>query len=174
MPRASTSDRRSGFTLLEVMVALLLLAGSFLAVAQLLAVAGRAADEARTTSVAAAAAAQKLEQLRAVAWGFDVDGTPVDELGLSPPGALTADIAGFTDYLDGSGLPVAAGPPPPAQAMFARRWSVEAADGVLSAEVVVLHVVVLRQRRASADPAGGGRVWAEVTRVVGARARRPS
>jgi prepilin-type N-terminal cleavage/methylation domain-containing protein len=174
MSRAPADDHRSGFTLLEVVVALLLLTGTFLAVAQLLVLAGRAADHSRTTSIAATLASQKLEQLREVAYGFDEGGAPFGGPALSPAGSLTADTAGFVDYQDESGSHVAGGPPPPARAMFARRWSVQSADGAASPDVLVLRVVVLRQRLASAGGAGGGRVWAEVTRVVSARARRPS
>ena len=156
------------------MVSLLLLTGTVLTLAQLLVVACRAADQALTTSVAAALAAQKVEQLREAAWGFDLDGTRLAGPALSPAGSLTTDTAGFVDYLDRSGLPVAGGPPPPAQAMFARRWSVDAGVGVLSEDVLVIRVAVLRPRQTSTDPAGGGRVWIEVARVVSARARRPS
>jgi prepilin-type N-terminal cleavage/methylation domain-containing protein len=167
------SAHRSGFTLLEVMVALVLFAGAFLTVAQLLAVADRAADGSRATSVAATIAAQKIEELRALAWGYDIDGTPLDELGLSPPGSLTADAAGFVDYVDDSGYPLGSGPPPPAQAAFARRWSVEAAPDVAPQTVLLLRVAVFRRRLSSAAP-GGAPAWIEVTRVVSAKARRPS
>jgi prepilin-type N-terminal cleavage/methylation domain-containing protein len=172
MARSFGAGLRSGFTLLEVMVALLLFAGAFLAVAQLLAVAGRAADQSRATSVAATLAAQKIEELRALAWGYDVDGSPLDELGLSPPGSLTADAAGFVDYLDDSGASVGSGPPPPAQAAFARRWSVEADAAVAPEAVLMLRVAVFRRRLSSAGP-GGASAWIEVTSVVSAKARRP-
>ena len=172
MSQASSARRRSGFTLLEVMVSLLLLAGAFLVVAQLLVAAGRASDQSRTLSVAAALAAQKVEQLRALSWGYDIDGTPLDELGLSPPGSLTADVPGFVDYLDDSGTLVGASPPPPARAAFARRWSVESDVAVAPQTALTLRVAVFRRQIPPAGP-GGGSAWVEVTRVVTARARRP-
>jgi prepilin-type N-terminal cleavage/methylation domain-containing protein len=116
MSQEARSAPRAGFTLLEVMVALLLLTGAFLAVAQLLAVAGRASDRSRATALGAMLAAQKMEQLRALSWAFDIDGTPLDGLSLSSPGALSADAAGFVDCFDDTGAPVGGGPPPPARA----------------------------------------------------------
>jgi prepilin-type N-terminal cleavage/methylation domain-containing protein len=173
MLRAFDPVRRSGFTLLEVMVALLIFAGTFLVVAQLLAVATRAGDQSRSMSIAATLAAQKVEQLRALAWGYDVDGTPLDELGPSPPGSLGADTAGFVDYLDDSGLQVGSDPPAPAPAAFARRWSVEADGAVAPPAALTLRVAVFRRRVLSAG-AVGAPAWIEVTRIVTARARRPS
>jgi prepilin-type N-terminal cleavage/methylation domain-containing protein len=174
MSPAFCAARRSGFTLLEVMVALLLLTGAFLAVAQLLVVAGRAADQSRTTAIAVMLAAQKLEHLRSLAWAYDIDGTPLDGLDLSPPGALAADAAGFVDYLDDEGTPVGAGPPPPAQALFVRRWSVERDAGTAPPAVLLLRVAVLHRGPPVAPASPGGRRWTEVTRVMSAKARRPS
>jgi prepilin-type N-terminal cleavage/methylation domain-containing protein len=172
MTRISRGLRQSGFTLLEVMVAMLLLTGAFLAVAQLLVVAGRAAADSRTASIAAALAAQKLEQLRALAWAYDVDGTPLDELGLSPPDTLAADVAGFVDYMDDAGAWIGSGRPPPAKAMFIRRWAVEADGRLAPATVRTFRVVVLRRWRTSASGGGSGCVWTEAARVVSAKARR--
>jgi prepilin-type N-terminal cleavage/methylation domain-containing protein len=95
--------RPAGFTLLEVLIALLLLTGVFLAVAQLLAVAGRAAGQSRAIGLGAVLAAQKMEQLRALSWAYDIDGTPLDGLSLSPAGSVVADLAGLVDYFDQTG-----------------------------------------------------------------------
>jgi prepilin-type N-terminal cleavage/methylation domain-containing protein len=173
MSRAFDPVRRSGFTLLEVMVALLLFAGAFLAVAQLLSVAARAADQSRAMSIAATLAAQKLEQLRALSWGYDIDGAPLDELPFSPPGSLAADAEGFVDYLDDSGIQVGGGPPAPAAAAFARRWSIESDTAIAPVGVLTLKVAVFRRRMASAGTARVP-VWTEVTRVATSRVRRPS
>ncbi len=174
MSPAFGAARRSGFTLLEVMVALLLLTGAFLAVAGLLVAAARAADRSRTTATAAMLAARKLEHLRSLAWAYDIDGTPLDGLDTSPPGALAADAAGFVDYLDDSGTPVGAGPPPPADALFARRWSVEHDAGTAPPAVLMLRVAVLHRGPPVATGGQGARVWTEVARLTTARARRPN
>jgi prepilin-type N-terminal cleavage/methylation domain-containing protein len=174
MSPAARAAARAGFTLLEVMIALLLLAGAFLAVAQLLAVAGRASDRARGTALGAVLAAQKMEQLRALSWAFDIDGTPLDGLSLSPAGALTADAAGFVDYFDDSGAPLGGGPPPSARAVFARRWSVEHASGMAPPTALILRVAVLRRGPPGPASGRGAPGWTEVARMIGAKARRPS
>ena len=174
MSQETRSAPRAGFTLLEVMVALLLLTGAFLAVAQLLAVAGRASDRSRATALGAVLAAQKMEQLRALSWAFDIDGTPLDGLSLSSPGALSADAAGFVDSFDGTGAPVGGGPPPPAQAAFVRRWSVEHGPGMAPPAALILRVVVLYRGPPGAAVGPGAHGWTEVARVIGAKARRPS
>ena len=173
MSRTFDPLRRSGFTLLEVMVALLLFAGAFLTVAQLLSVAARAADQSRAMSIAATLAAQKIEQLRALSWGYDIDGTTLDDLVPSPPGSLAADTEGFVDYLDDSGIQIGGRPPAPAAAAFARRWSIESDPAVAPVGVLSVKVAVFRRRLASAG-AVGVPVWTEVTRVATSRARRPS
>ena len=165
---------RAGFTLLEVMIALLLLAGAFLAVAQLLAAAGRASDRSRATALGAVLASQKLEQLRARSWAFDIDGATLDGLSLSPSGALSADTAGFVDCFDDAGAPVGGGPPPPARAAFVRRWSVERDAGIAPPSALILRVVVLYRGPPGAAVGPGTQAWSEVARVIGAKARRPS
>lgn len=174
MARALDNRHRRGFTLLEVMVALGLLVGGFFAVAQVLIVAARAAQLSRATTVAASLAAQKVEQLRSLAWGYTVDGAPVDGLMPSTPGALEIDTAGFVDYFDDRGVAVGSGLSPPAQAMFIRRWSVEVDDGGVPPKTMMLRVVVLRRAASSAGSSGGAPAWIETIRIVGARARRPS
>jgi type II secretory pathway pseudopilin PulG len=173
MPRRSLHACRAGFTLLEVTVALGLLAGAFVTVAQLLVVAARVAEGSRATTLAATLAAQKLEQLRSRAWGYDTDGGARGAPGLSPPGSLAVDSTGFVDYMDGAGAWIGSGPSPPAQAMFIRRWSVEEDAGGPPA-VLTLRVVVLRRGVRSAAAAGGDPPWIETVRITSARARRPS
>jgi prepilin-type N-terminal cleavage/methylation domain-containing protein len=174
MSQGTRAAPRAGFTLLEVMVALLLLTGAFLAVAQLLTVAGRASDRSRATALGAVLASQKLEQLRALSWAFDIDGTPLDGLSLSPSGVLSADTAGFVDCFDDAGAPIGGGPPPPARAAFVRRWSVERDAGLAPPPALILRVVVLYRGPPGAVMGPGARPWAEVARVVGAKTRRPS
>jgi prepilin-type N-terminal cleavage/methylation domain-containing protein len=174
MSSATRAATRAGFTLLEVMVALLLLTGAFLAVAQLLAVAGRASVRSRVTALAAMLAAQKMEQLRTLAWAYDIDGAPLDGLSLSPAGALSADAPGFVDYFDDTGAPVGGGPPLPARAAFARRWAVEHDSGVAPPAALVLRVAVLHREPPGAAVGAGAPGWTEVARLFGAKGRRPS
>ncbi len=174
MSQGTCAAPRAGFSLLEVMVALLLLTGGFLAVAQLLAAAGRASDRSRAMALGAVVAAQKMEQLRALSWAFDLDGTPLDGLSLSPPGALSADTAGFVDYFDDTGTPEGGGPPSPAQAAFVRRWSAEQDPGMAPPAALILRVVVLYRGPPGAAAGAGAGGWTEVARVIGAKIRRPN
>jgi prepilin-type N-terminal cleavage/methylation domain-containing protein len=160
----------AGFTLLEVLVALLLLTGACLAVAELLVLAAHTLERSRTAAVATALAAQKVEQLRALAWAYDVDGVPFDEIGLLPAGSLAADVGGFVDYSDESGTLVGGGPPPSVRAAFVRRWSVEQDPGVGPPSSLVIRVVVLHR----GQPGPGGPAWIEVVRMIAVRTRRPS
>jgi prepilin-type N-terminal cleavage/methylation domain-containing protein len=180
--------RRSGFTLIELLVALTLLAGSLLVVAQLLAVAARAGDASRETTVATTAAAQKVEQLCALARGMAPDGTSVDDvesdvaewpnrpsggagLAVSPPGALADNTPGYVDYLDDAGRWVGSGGSPPGRAVFARRWSVEPA-ALSSPATLVLRVAVWRRAPPWAPSRHGGAGWLPVTQLETARTRR--
>src|SRR5919106_6007833 len=107
----------SGFSLIETMVATMLLAGALVTTAQLMVIALRANMAAQKQSVTSTLAQEKLEQLRGLAWGFDELGLPVNDfstnltvepanavggVGLTPsPGdALASNMTGYVDYLD--------------------------------------------------------------------------
>jgi prepilin-type N-terminal cleavage/methylation domain-containing protein len=180
MPRS-----RAGFTLIEVLVALALLTGSLLVLAQVMLAATRAADAARATTIATALAAQKSEQLRALAWGIDLDGAvsedfecdvprwpdrPAGGSGLtpSPPGALDADTPGYVDYLDAQGRWAGEGSPPPGSAAFVRRWSIESGGAAWPA-TLVLRVGVWKRVAPTGHGADG---WIPVARLDAAKSRR--
>jgi type II secretory pathway pseudopilin PulG len=168
-------DRSRGFTVLEVTIALGLLAGGFLAVARLLIVASRLSAQSRATTMATWLAASRLEQLRSLAWGCSADGAAIGDVALSPPGALSADTSGFVDYLDGGGVVVGSGlsPPPPGHAVFTRRWSVEAGDNRVPTRTLVVRVAVLRRVPPVSGSAGGASAWVETVRLETVRTRRP-
>lgn len=186
--RLAAERHSPGFTLIEVLVALTLLSGSLLAVARLAGVAGRAAEASKETGVATTLAAQKIEQLRGLAWGMASDGTAVADLesnvaewperpsggpGLeySPPGTLAANTPGYVDYLDASGGWIGSGASPPGPAVFARRWSIEPA-GPSAPATLVLRVAVWRRAPAWATTGSGGVVWRQVVQLDSAKARR--
>jgi prepilin-type N-terminal cleavage/methylation domain-containing protein len=145
MPLAESrsTSRDAGFTIVEVLVALLIIAVAALGVAELFAVSIRSTHGARNQTSTSVLAAQKMEQLRGLTWGFDDTGTglPVSDLstdlsmdpaaagggGLnpSPPGTLNANVAGYVDYLDERGQWVGTGAQPPSTAVYIRRWSIE-------------------------------------------------
>jgi len=143
MARAQSANSHGGFTLVEVLSALLLLttaaAGAALAVTTSL----RAVREARLQTMAAALAVEKIEQLRSLVWTFDSGASASDfstdltgesstagGVGLrpSPTDTLSDDTAGYVDYVDATGTPVGDGSGPPAGALFVRRWSIRLLD----------------------------------------------
>jgi len=162
--------RAGGFTLLEVMVALALLTGAVLTTAQVFLVTARAAQLSRATSLSTLLAAAKIEQLRGLAWGYDLAGQQVEDtetdiaaspetttggpgLTPSPPGALSANLAGFVDYLDETGAWMGAGAAPPAGSTYIRRWSIRGASSrggaPGSSEIEVAEILSIRMRRPS-------------------------
>lgn len=146
-----------GFTLVEVLVTLGLVAGAALTVAQLSAITARDLRIARLQTSTAALAASRVEELRSLEWSFDASGAPIEDLstnlasespgsdgrGLapSPAGALDENTAGYVDFLDAHGRWVSSGPAAPSTAAFVRRWAIERiADG--SPDSLVIQVVV--------------------------------
>jgi type II secretory pathway pseudopilin PulG len=141
-PAKSRSNRSSGFSLTEVMIAMGLLTAVSLGIAQLFAVSTRANRVARDQTSTTAVAAQKMEQLRSLTWGFDTagQGLPVTDtttnlafyphrangtgLNPTPPNTLEENVPGYVDYLDGTGAWVGTGEAPPSNAVFVRRWAI--------------------------------------------------
>src|SRR5205807_2833368 len=135
--RVARAIRRAashGFSLVEVLIALTVLVVAIGTLAGVAVLASRANTAARMTSVATLVAAEKLEQLRALAWGFDASGRPLSDtttdLTVSPPAAgggvgltpsprdsLTQNTPGYCDFLDAAGRPAGAGTTATAQAM---------------------------------------------------------
>jgi prepilin-type N-terminal cleavage/methylation domain-containing protein len=140
----SNRDER-GFSLIEVVIAVGLLAVLSIGIASLFGMATKANYAARGQTSTALLAAEKMEQLRGLAWGFDqgpnalglpvsdlvtdlsVDPSAAGGLGLnpSPAGTLDNNVAGYVDYLDRNGAWVGNGQAPPATAVYVRRWAVD-------------------------------------------------
>jgi hypothetical protein len=114
-----------------------------LGVAQLFALSTRNNLIAKGQTSTTALAEQKLEQLRGLTWGFDLQGQglPLSDtttnLSVAPPTAngtglnpsptdsLERNTAGFVDFLDGNGAWVGTGAAPPRTAVYIRRWSIQ-------------------------------------------------
>ena len=134
--------REGGFTLVEVLIAMLVMMIMSRGVAQLFGVAIRATQAARYQTSTATLASQKMEQLRGLTWGFDNNGSglPVTDttsdlsrepftnsgtgLNPSPSNSLDVNTVGFVDYLDARGQWMGTGATPPATAMYIRRWNI--------------------------------------------------
>lgn len=150
--------KRAGMVLSELVVALALLAGGLVTLAGLFGVASRSARAGRASTHCAILAVQKVEQLRALAWGVtdggdaavdsttDVSTVPETSggtgLSASPAGTLSANVPGFVDFLDAGGAWVGSGASVPQDAAYIRRWSIAPlADSPL--DTVVIRVVVM-------------------------------
>ena len=152
-----------GFSLLEVLIALVLLCVAVLGVLQLVAVAVSATNGARVQSLAVALASARLEQLRALTFEFDDLGSPATDLttdlstatpgpagnGLASGGSIETSVSGYVDHLDRVGSWVGNSTAPPPDAAYTRRWAVTSSP--VAANVLVLDVAVF----AVAGPTGG-------------------
>ncbi len=189
---ASWGDEQ-GFSLLEVLVAAGLFTVGLVALAELCAMASCAARVARTNTFAAVLAAQRMEDLRGLAWGYDADGVAVADtttnlaardqpgcpstsagggtgLSFSPGGALRADLAGWVDYLDASGC-VVEGPDAAAGATYVRRWAVDPLPSSPEDGLVLRVMVAARQPGRRPDGAEGASMPG-YARLLSVRVRR--
>src|SRR4030095_2439801 len=148
-----------GSTLVEALVATLVLTTGLLAMAELVRVAAATNVSAHSSTVARILAEQKLEQLRALTWEFDVSGAPVSDsntetavfagsptggTGLNTsPGSLRQNTSGFVDYLDAHGAVARGSDRQTPSAAYIRRWSVEPL-AVSAGNAVVIPVLVTR------------------------------
>ncbi len=143
MVLAKYNSSNRGFSLVEVIISMGVMTVIALGVAQLFAASTRANRIARGQTSATTLAEQKMEQLRSLTWGFDLQGQglPVSDtttsldttpptasgggLNPSPSDSLDTNRAGYFDYLDANGTWVGTGSQPPATASFIRRWSIQ-------------------------------------------------
>jgi prepilin-type N-terminal cleavage/methylation domain-containing protein len=175
----SRSSSQAGFTLVEVLVAVGLLVVALVTLAELFAISTRTNQGARYTTSTSVLAEQKMEQLRGLAWGFDMLGLPLTDLtsnvaafeatgecasaaagagvGLSPSpaGALATSTDGYVDYVDINGCGLGGGATAPAGTVYIRRWSIEPLPTNPNNTVVFQVLVTRRTDRgalASANP----------------------
>jgi type II secretory pathway pseudopilin PulG len=141
LAKSSLSSNESGFSLIETLVATLLLVTGLVATAQMMVLSTRGNVAAQRTTFSATLAQEKMEQLRGLTWGFDNVGLPIQDyttntavdpptdngvgLSPSPDNVLSSNTNGYVDYLDRYGVSLGGGPFVPAGAMYVRRWSVE-------------------------------------------------
>ena len=142
LPARSSFNSQRGFSLVEVVISLGILAGVSLGVAQLFAASTNANRVARNRTSTTVMAVQKMEQLRSLDWGFDLQGQglPVTDtttnlavyphqdngsgLNPSPSDTLLQNTPGYVDYLDANGAWVGTGANPTAGAVYLRRWAI--------------------------------------------------
>jgi len=136
-------EREAGFSLIEVLFAMVILMIAALGLAQMFAVAIQRNAGARHQTSTTVLGVQKMEQLRALTWGFDPinPGMPISDvstdLASDPPGgsgkglnpsptnSLDVNTQGYVDFLDKHGQWVGTGSTPPPTAQYIRRWSIQ-------------------------------------------------
>lgn len=141
-----------GFSLVEVLVAMALVATSVVGLAELFSIASRVTAISRADTVETIAAATKMAELRALPWTYDTNsGAAVSDAGLavSGSGTLTSSTGGYVDYVDGAGRLVSAGVAVPPQGVYVRRWSILPLPSD-PANSLVLQVVATRVTRPQA------------------------
>jgi hypothetical protein len=164
-------DDEHGMSLVEVIIAAGILAVSLASLAQLFPIAIHDNIAARDATYETILAEQKIEELRALTWGFDPHGAPIGDprLSSSPTNALAVDTPGFVDYLDQFGRLVGGGVAASPEGIYTRRWAI---DPLPADPEHTLVVQVLVTRTGSPAPDGAiprtGRV-----RLVTVRARKP-
>jgi prepilin-type N-terminal cleavage/methylation domain-containing protein len=177
-----------GFSLLEVMIASGILATALIALAQLFVVALAANTSSRSTTYAAVLAEQKMEELRALTWGFDSSGLPITDtttdtasaednanggtgLTPSPETALQKNTDGYVDHVDMFGNKVGGGPTPPEDAIYTRRWSIEPLPTNPN-NTIVIQVLVTRNRARGAAEQGAVLRLPEEARLITVKTRK--
>jgi hypothetical protein len=183
---SGTGDR--GSTLIEVCVAMAIMVTGVLSMSQLFLMSTMDNTSSRNDTYATVLAEQKLEQLRALAYGFDMAGLPVSDVssdtsvdpaasgggtGLQPsPGtALQENTPGFVDHLDAHGVTVGNGAAAPATAMYTRRWSIEPLPTNPNNTLIIQVLVTPNRVRGTADQNNVARLRGEA-RVMTIKTRK--
>jgi hypothetical protein len=178
------------------MVAVGLLVVALVALAQLFAIATRTNQGARYSTSTAVLAEQKMEQLRGLAWGFDMLGLPLSDLstnaavfeatgecaaagggaavGLqpSPAGSLATNTDGYVDYVDINGCGLGGGSTAPAGTVYIRRWSIEPLPTNPNNTLVLQVLVTRRADRGPEASAGSVRRLPEEARLISIKTRK--
>ncbi len=194
MARSRCTDER-GFSLVEVLVATLVLSVGLLSVAQLFALSTKGNTAARANTFTVILAQQKMEQLRALTWGFDTVGLPVSDystdtsntgtlagcstsgsggatgLSPSPAGTLTQNTDGWVDYLDVNGCDLGGGGTVPNGTTYIRRWSVEPLPTNPNNTLILQVLVTRRTNRGDADLGNVARL-PEEARLMSVKTRK--
>jgi hypothetical protein len=184
----SNGSGENGSTLIEVLIAMVIMVTGVLSMSQLFLISTMNNTSSRNDTYATVLAEQKLEQLRALAYGFDMAGLPVSDVdsdtsvsptapgggtGLqpSPPTALQDNVPGFVDHLNAQGAIVGNGANAPPTAMYTRRWSVEPLPTNPNNTIVIQVLVTPHRVRGTADQGNVARLLGE-SRVMTVKTRK--
>jgi hypothetical protein len=182
---------------MEVLFATTIMAVALASLAQLFALSTRNNLSSRYSTTAVILAEQKMEQLRALNWGYDLVGLPASDfttnvaafeatgscaastdgagVGLSPSASntLAQNVDGYVDYVDAFGCGLGGGTTMPAGAIYIRRWSVEPLPTNPNNTVILQVLVTRRTDRGIADTGSVTRLPDEA-RLVSIKTRKTS
>ena len=135
----------AGFSLVEALVASLLISSAIVGLAHLVAIGAQQSLSSRRAASALTIAHSKLEQLRQSEFLYGTDGSRLSSpaLAVSPLQSLQEDTPGYVDYLDafGEGVSLSGAVAPD----YARRWAISALEsGDLDTLVLQVCVFVVR------------------------------
>jgi type II secretory pathway pseudopilin PulG len=173
---------QSGFSLVETLVATTLMATAIVTLAQLFALSTRTNVSSHNTTFAAVLAQQKMEELRALSWGFDTQGLPISDTGSntavspitatggtglkpSPSAALQEDTTGYVDYIDAYGNKVSK-TDTPETVVYARRWSITPLPTNPNNTLVIQVLVTRNKDRGQANQGNVTRLPEEARMIV--------
>jgi prepilin-type N-terminal cleavage/methylation domain-containing protein len=192
---SASSNRESGFSLIEVLLATSLMAVALVSLAQLFAISTRNNVAARYSTFTSMLAEQKMEQLRALTWGYDLLSLPLSDLstnvaafeatdscdaantgaavGLtpSPTNTLQSNVDGYVDYVDENGCGLGGGTVIPAGTVYVRRWSVEPLPTNPNNTLILQVLVTPRFDRGTADQGSVTRLPDEA-RLISVKTRK--
>jgi type II secretory pathway pseudopilin PulG len=186
--RERTSRAESGFSLVETLVATTMLAVALTALAELLVISVKNNAVAKNGTFTSVLAAQKMEQLRGLTYGFDVLGLPVSDtttdtavspetptggtgLAPSPTNTLRANTNGYVDYLDPYGKSLGGGTVIPDNTSYIRRWMVEPLPTNPNNTIILQVLVTRRHDRGTADAGSVARA-PEEARLITVKTRK--
>jgi Tfp pilus assembly protein PilV len=142
----NTVAREQGSSLVEALVAALVMSTGVLTMAQLLSIATATNLAARRSTVAMIIAEQKLEELRTLPWQY---------LQASSSSTLQQNTDGYVDYIG----------------IYTRRWSIEPVSSIPDSALVI-HVLVTTPNDESRVARGDVSRLRGQARIVTVRARR--
>jgi prepilin-type N-terminal cleavage/methylation domain-containing protein len=167
--KGQLDSRDNGFSLVEVLVAALILVTLAVASATALSAGVASLSRSRDETVALSAARRRLEELRSLEWGNGDAAAPVaasDQttdlsgpapapggpgLGDGPASALVVSQPRYVDHLDRAGTWLSSTVAPPVGARFTRRWAVAAAAGAPDVRMIQVRVTRLVNRAAGEE-----------------------
>jgi hypothetical protein len=153
IPNPGSRGVSSGTTLVEVLVAMLVLITGVLSMARLFVLAAATNASSLQTTRATIAAAQKADELRADA-----------VLNPSPTDTLARNVYGWVDHVDANGHSVGNDAHPPVGAAYTRRWSITSLSP--DPDTVVIRVLVMRSERSLEASARWGEARLVTTKTL--------